>query len=66
MVEGDEVKFNTEELVSITIGLTILLVLLAMVLAYLYKRFKLKKDVLEAEISGFENKGGYSVDTNKE
>lgn len=46
---------------SIAIGLTILLVLIAILLAYLYKKFRAKESEL---ISGFENKG-YNMDTNK-
>lgn len=49
-----EFKFNTEELASIVIGLTMLLILLAMGLAYLYGKYKHKEEKLNQEISGFD------------
>jgi len=45
----------------IAIGLTILLLLLAILLAYLYKIFKRKEGNL---VAGFENKG-YNLDSSK-
>ena len=56
--------FSIEELFSIVIGLTILFIVLAIVLAHIYKTYRKKKDTLTAEISGFESKG-YNVDINK-
>lgn len=54
-------KFSPEELFSIILGLTLIFVVLAILLAHLFKRFQQKKDALTAEISGFESKG-YQVD----
>jgi hypothetical protein len=49
---------------SIAIGLTVLLFLTAMLLAYLYKKFKNDERILSDDISGFESKG-YNMDSNK-
>lgn len=57
VISGDKMVYDTEELVGITIGLLILLILMAVFLAYLYNKFKAKKDALTAEISGFGDKG---------
>lgn len=56
--------YNTEELVSITIGLIVLLVLLAFLLAYLYGRFKEKEKDLVASISGFDSTRQYQMEPN--
>lgn len=53
--------FSFEQLFSMIVGITLVLIVVSIVLAHVYNNYKKKKAVLTSEISGFENKG-YSVD----
>lgn len=64
VVSGDAMIYNTEELVSITIGLIILLVLLSFLLAYLYSKFKVKEEELTPAITGFDSNREYQMEPN--
>lgn len=57
--------YDTEALASIVMGFIVLLILLSILLAYLYTRYKMKKDTLVDDIQGFgdgANKSGYDLD----
>jgi uncharacterized membrane protein YukC len=57
--------YDTEALASIVMGFIVLLILLSILLAYLYTRYKMKKDTFIDDIKGFgdgANKSGYDLD----
>lgn len=59
--DGSLTVFTVEELFSIIIGLVMLLIILAIALAYCFSNYKKKESEISLEISGFESKG-YTTD----
>lgn len=46
------------------IGLVVLLILLALLIVFLYRRFKVKEDGLTSKVTGFDNNKGYDLEPN--
>ncbi|CAD8142006.1 unnamed protein product [Paramecium pentaurelia] len=65
ITNGDGIIYDTETLASIMMGFIVLLIMLSILLAYLYSRYKIKKTALQNDIQGFGesvNREGYDMD----
>jgi hypothetical protein len=45
--------------------LVVLLILLALLIVFLYKRFKTKEEGLTSKVTGFDNNRGYDLEPNE-
>ncbi|CAD8137561.1 unnamed protein product [Paramecium octaurelia] len=64
IINGDGFIYNTETLASIMMGFIVLLIILSILLAYLYSRYRVKKTALQNDIQGFGetiNREGYDM-----
>ncbi|CAD8144766.1 unnamed protein product [Paramecium pentaurelia] len=65
ITNGDGIIYDTESMASIIMGFIVLFIILSILLAYLYTRYKIKKIALVSDIQGFGESGnreGYDMD----
>ncbi|CAD8059755.1 unnamed protein product [Paramecium sonneborni] len=65
ITNGDGIIYDTETLASIIMGFIVLFIILSILLAYLYSRYRIQKNDLQTDIKGFNESShheGYDMD----